>query len=53
MFADDPPSMNQAGNPAQDGKADVDEQIGAAPALEEDGQRRDKDSDEVVDNIGR
>lgn len=35
---DDPPSMNQAGNPAQDGQADVDEQIGAAPALEEDRQ---------------
>lgn len=35
---DDPPSMNQAGNPAQDGQADIDEQIGPAPALEEDRQ---------------
>lgn len=67
--------MNQTWNPAQDGQADVDEEIGATAALEEDRQlqdmsanrvsrrvqddavdgayRRDEDSDEVVDDIGR
>lgn len=38
---DDPPGMNQTWNPAQDGQADVDEEIGTAPALEEDGQLQD------------
>lgn len=38
---DDPPSMDQSRNPAQDGQANVDEQIGPASALEKDGQLRD------------
>lgn len=38
---DDPPSMNQTWNPAQDGQADVDEEIGATAALEEDRQLED------------
>lgn len=39
---DDPPGMNQTWNPAQDGQADVDEEIGAATTLEEDGQLEDR-----------
>lgn len=35
---DDPPSVDQTWNPAQDGQTDVDEEIGATPALEEDSQ---------------
>lgn len=38
LLPNDPPGMNQAGNPSQDGQGDVDEEIGTAPALEEDGQ---------------
>lgn len=33
--------MNQTWNPAQDGQADVDEEIGAAATLEEDRQLQD------------
>lgn len=38
---DDPPGMNQTWDPAQDGQADVDEEISATTALEEDGQLED------------
>lgn len=33
------PSMNNARDPAQDGQADVDQEIRVAPCLEEDGER--------------
>lgn len=35
---DDPPRVDQTWNPAQDGQADVDEEIGTASALQEDCQ---------------
>lgn len=41
IIPDDPPSVDQTRDPAQDGQADVDKEIGAAPALEEDGQLED------------
>jgi hypothetical protein len=35
---DDPPGMNQPWDPCQDGQTDVDEEVSATSALEEDGQ---------------
>ena len=51
--ADDVPGVDDAGDPAQDPQADVDEDVGAAPALQEDGHGRDEEGDEVEQDIAR
>lgn len=53
IFADDPPCVDETWDPTQYGQTDVDEDIGATTALQEDCQRGDKNGDEVVDHIGR
>ena len=40
MLADDPPSVNDARNPTEDGETNVDEEVGVAASLEEDRERR-------------
>lgn len=51
--ADDVPGVDDAGDPAQDPQADVDEDVGAAPALQEDGHGRDEEGEEVEQDIAR
>lgn len=40
VLADDPPSVNDARNPTEDGETNVDEEVGVAASLEEDRERR-------------
>lgn len=44
-------SVDDTGNVTQDGEQDVDEQVGAASALEEDTQRRQEDGKEDLADV--
>jgi len=44
--------MDDAGDPAEDPEADVDEHVCAASALEEDGDGRDEEGEEVEEDVG-
>lgn len=43
--------MNHAGNPTKNGETDVDQEVGVAASLEEHGERREEDSQEVQADI--
>ena len=47
VLANDPPGMNYTRNPPQYRQANVDEEVGAATALEDDCNRWNKDCEEV------
>jgi hypothetical protein len=44
--------VQDAGNPAQDAEADVDEEVCRAAALHEDGHRRQEEGEEVKEDVG-
>jgi hypothetical protein len=43
---------NDARNPAQNGKTDVDQEISIASCFEEDGERREEDGEEIEADVG-
>jgi hypothetical protein len=43
---------NYARNPAQNGKTNVDQEIGIASCLEEDSERREEDGEEIEADVG-
>jgi hypothetical protein len=51
VFRDHPPSVNDPRNPSQDAKQDIDQEVGVAASLEEDGKRRQEDRKEVEADI--
>jgi len=52
MLRNDPPSMNDARNPAKNGKTDVDEEVSSASGLKKNCDRRDEDGYNVGEDIG-
>lgn len=48
---DDVESVDDAGDVAENGQADVDQEVGAAPALEEDTERREDDGEDDLADI--
>lgn len=47
-----PPRMNHSRQPSQYRQRDINQEVGAAPALEEDGQRRQEEREEVEADVG-
>lgn len=43
--------MHNTGQPPEDGQRNVDDEVGAAAALEEHGERRDEDGEEVEADV--
>lgn len=43
--------MNDARNPSKDTETDVDEEVGVASPLEEDGERRQEEGEEVDEDV--
>lgn len=50
---DDPECVENTRNPAQDTQTDVDQEIRAASALDEDRHGRDEEGEEVEEDVGR
>jgi len=51
VFEDDVKGVDDARNVAKDGQEDVDEEIGSAPALKEDAERREKNGEDDLADI--
>lgn len=52
VLGNDPPGVNDTGDPAEDGEANVDEKVGAAAGLEEDGDGGQEEGEEVQEDVG-
>ena len=52
VFTDDVPRVQNSWNPTQNTQEDVDEDVGAAAALEEDWQGRDPQREEIEQDVG-
>jgi len=52
-FSYDIPSVNHTRQPSENGKTNVDEEISAASALQENGDGREEDCEEVEEDIAR
>lgn len=51
MLADDPPRVDAARDPSQNGEQNVDEEVSAASTLEHHGDRRKEDGEEVEEDV--
>jgi hypothetical protein len=53
MLADHPPGVQHARYPAEDGQTDVDEEVRVDARLEQDGDWREEDGEEVEQDVAR
>ena len=53
VLGDDPPGVDDAGQPAKDRQGDVDQEVGAAAGLEEDRDGRQEEGQEVQEHVAR
>lgn len=52
-LSNDPPSVEDSRNPTENRQTDIDEEIGAAAGLQEDGERGEEEGEDVEADVAR